>query len=191
MPSSTPSIVLPALLLVAVAAVATSTNSTTRPNHLQLDEFDRLLSTEVIDEFGRRHHPVTGIDRYNAAIDYEWDRAVRIEAAHDNRRRRLSTKRREGYADELHVSNHEGGVSPFVICDTSRNKNGHACRSTIEAVFGDDAMMVRFIYVSIHFVCIYLQPGRIIYYNISITHFLTYDVPIRRFGCCAIISSIA
>lgn len=153
MPSSTPSILLPSLLLVvvAVAAVATSTNSTTRPNHLQLDDFDRLLSTEVKGEFGRQHHPATGIDRYNAAIDYEWDRAERIEAAHDNRRRRISTKRRAGYADELHVSNHEGGVSPFVVCDPSRNKNGHACRSTIEAVFGDDAMMVRFMFLPIVF----------------------------------------
>ena len=155
MPSSTPSILLPSILLpslllvvVAVAAVATSTNSTTRPNHLQLDDFDGLLSTEVKDEFGRQHHPATGIDRYNAAIDYEWDRAERIEAAHDNRRRRLSTKRRAGYADELHVSNHERGVSP---CDPSRNKNGHACRSTIEAVFGDDAMMVRFMFLPIGF----------------------------------------
>lgn len=152
MPSPTPAIVLRALLLVvAVAAVATSTNSTTRPNHLRLDEFDRLLSTEVVYEFGRQHHPATGIDRYNAAIDYEWDRAERIEAAHDNRRRSLSTKRRAGYANELHVSNHEGGVSPFVVCDPSRNKNGHACRSTIEAVFGDDAMMVRIVFLSILF----------------------------------------
>ena len=144
MPSSAPSILLPALLVIAVASVATSTNSTTaRPNHLQLDEFDRLLSTEAANEFGYRLLPATGIDRYNAAIDYEWDRAERVEAAHDNRRRRLSTKRRAGYADDLHVSNHEGGASPFVICDRSRNKNGHACRSTIEALFGDDAMMVR------------------------------------------------
>mmetsp|Transcript_20016 Transcript_20016/g.57462 ORF Transcript_20016/g.57462 Transcript_20016/m.57462 type:complete len:1210 (-) Transcript_20016:1521-5150(-) len=138
-------VLLPAL--VAVAAATTNTTNSTRPTHLQLDDFDRLLSTEALYEFGVRHHPAIGVDGYNAAIDYEWDRAERIEAAHDNRQRRLmtttatTTTRRRGSADELHASNHEGGVAPFVVCDPSRNKNGHACRSTIEGLFGDDTMM--------------------------------------------------
>jgi hypothetical protein len=94
-------------------------------NILSLDQINRIMLTEVTEEFGgqRRLTEEESNSLWNKAMEYEWLVAEEREAiAHSNGRRT-----QEGEA---------GGSSPFVVCDMHFGKTGESCKETVETSLG-------------------------------------------------------
>jgi hypothetical protein len=121
--------------LSAVAAVFAKSNQSTIEllvphddsfrNILSLDQINKIMLTEVTEEFGgqRRLTEEESNSLWNKAMEYEWLAAEEREAiVHSNGRRTQD--------GEL------GGSSPFVVCDMHFGKTGESCKETVETSLG-------------------------------------------------------
>jgi hypothetical protein len=121
-------------------------------NILSLDQINKIMLTEVTEEFGgqRRLTKEESNSLWNKAMEYEWLVAEDREAkGHPNGRRTQD----DGEA---------GGSSPFVVCDMHFGKTGESCKDTVEVSLGVHLIVseikmflcLRFLLLSnIHFAC--------------------------------------
>lgn len=97
---------------------------------ITLDQFNKMLMTEVIDEFGTRRLSADDSAKL-------WKDAISYELA--------LTKEREANAQEDHRRLKRGlvqGLSPFLICDLRYGETGEACKNYIVDTIGTDALVV-------------------------------------------------
>jgi hypothetical protein len=121
------------ILSAASAAFVVVANEATRDlsiHEISLEQFNKVMLTEAIEEFGaRRLSQQESNNLWRSAMDYEWSIAEERENwAHLDTRRAT-----RGLAQ---------GLTPFLVCDMNYNKTGEACMATVMEHLGTEHLIV-------------------------------------------------